>query len=45
MRWGVGWGGVGMLVDLGVLQYGVGGQDGGVASEGQESWAGLISVR
>lgn len=43
MRWG---GGVGMLVDLGVLQYGVGGQGGGVgASEGQESWAGLISVR
>lgn len=40
MRWEVGRGGV----DLGVLQYGVGRQM-WVASERQEGWAGLISVR
>lgn len=40
----MGVGGVGILVDLGLLQHGVGRQM-GEASEGLEGWAGLISVQ
>lgn len=41
MRWG---GGVGMLVDLGVLQYGVGGQNGGgFRGVGGNGWGSFLS--